>query len=149
MPERPELLDLELLAQLAVSPIRYLKAEALELLEAPGPPTRQSQKRPWLVMAPIFCHKCRCPAKKGWQNCKTKMFHIFSPYVLHLFFRFSLNFPSVKTETVLITRRQMFARTLGRSRPLFTPVHSCCAKMLQSATRLLRRPTLYLLWQCP
>ena len=38
------------------------KSQALELLEAPGPPARQSQKKPWLVMASFSCHKCRCPA---------------------------------------------------------------------------------------
>ncbi len=38
------------------------------------------------------------------KDCKTKMFHIFSACFLHLFFRFSLNCPNGKTETVSSSR---------------------------------------------
>ena len=41
---------------------------------------------------------------------------ISSPCFLHLFFRFSLNFPS-KTQTVSITGRWIFARTLKKKGP--------------------------------
>lgn len=41
---------------------------------------------------------------------------ISSPCFLHLFFRFSLNFPS-KTQTVSITGRWIFARTLKKRPP--------------------------------
>ena len=47
--------------------------------------------------------------------------------------------PTLKTETVSIAGRWMFARTLGRAR-LFTPMNSSCAKMHQSVARLLRQP---------
>ena len=57
---------------------------------------------------------------------------------------FSLNFPNGKTETVSITRRRMFARTLWGSRPLFAPMKSSCAKIHKSAARLLRHVPVHL-----
>ena len=63
-------------------------------------------------------------------------------YFLHLFFRFSLNFPNVKISncfTVSITGRRMFASTLGRARP-FTPMNSSSAKIHESVARRLRQP---------
>ena len=63
-------------------------------------------------------------------------------YFLHLFFRFSLNFPNVKISncfTVSITGRRMFASTLGRAR-LFTPMNSSSAKIHESVARRLRQP---------
>ena len=55
---------------------------------------------------------------------KIKMFQKYSAYFLHFLFQSSPKFPNGKTETVSITGRRMFARTLRRSRPCSVPVNS-------------------------
>ena len=85
----------------------------------------------------------------GKEDGKTKIVRKCSPDFVHFFFRFSPNFPNVKTGTVSITGRQMFARTLRKVKTTFCSNESLLRKMCRSAARLLRQLILHLLWQCP
>lgn len=66
------------------------------------------------------------------------------PHNFSIFLPVFCDFPNGKKETVSITRRRMFARTLWRSRPLFAPMKSSCAKIQKSAARLLRNVPFHL-----
>ncbi len=90
----------------------------------------------------------QCRGSVAQRNQLSHQSQIF-PTISSFFFQFCLSFPDGKTETVAITRRRMFARTLWRSRPFFAPMKSCSDKIRQSAARLLCQLILHMLWPCP
>ena len=79
------------------------------------------------------------------------MFHIFSLYFLQVFFQFSPTFPNDKTELFPSSSVDgcLQEHREGRGRLLLEWILAVPKMRDILAARLLRQPTLYLLWQCP
>ena len=77
-------------------------------------------------------------------KCSTSFLHIFST--------FSSNFLQIFQMTKLNCfhhRSANVCKNAVKVKTAFDRMNSSCAKMRQSAARLLRQPILHLLWQCP
>ena len=71
------------------------------------------------------------PQKK---DGKTKMFHISSPYFLHLFFRFSLNFPNVKNSNCFHHRSTDVCKHTGKGKTFYSNEFFLCKNTWISCT---------------